>query len=114
MITQRERTSMATPAAEGVTPDEWVIVDNIIKERSAGFPPRVLAELTRVKPALKRLVDAKVPFREINDRFAKAMQIKISAAQFRKYMKVEFDYPPSPTKPKAKKTAKKAAKASRS
>jgi hypothetical protein len=119
LIIQIEHNAMAAHDPQGPTPAEWSIVNNMISERSAGFPPRVLQELTRVRPALEKLVEAKVPFREINDRFAKTMQIKISAALFRKYMKQEFGYPPGPggksppapaAAPAARKSTKKASR----
>ncbi|MGX9960609.1 hypothetical protein ACW0US_17825 [Xanthomonas euvesicatoria] len=105
---------MASTAADestGVTEKEWEAVNRIISERNSGFPPVVLAQLNRVRPALAKLVDNKVPFREINDSFAKLIPIKISSAQFRKYMREQFDYPPSnrakkSTRSKAKKRAK--------
>ncbi|KAF1702942.1 hypothetical protein [Pseudoxanthomonas kaohsiungensis] len=86
------QSSSAKKSKAGLKPNEQAILDSLLKERT-GTPERVTAELDRVRPALAQMVEAKVPIRDILNRFIRNLDYRVTAAQGRAYMKREFNYP---------------------
>lgn len=79
--------------AQGVTDREQSIVQSLIRQRES-TPDRVLAELDRVKPALKQLIDKGISIKDILNRFIKQLEVRVTSSQARTYIKEHFDYPP--------------------
>lgn len=92
------------------------LADELVKEKQGGMPARTREYLDLAKPALQKLVDAKITMKDIYARFINRQSLKINNVHFRTYMRETFNYPDpalsrvGKRKKSAKKGVKKAAK----
>lgn len=92
------------------------LVDELISEKAGKVSGRIREYLTTpdVKGALDKLVDAKIPVKDIHTKIISKLGWKVSPSVFRAFMKEEYNYPePNPKRkpPGARKSAAKSSPA---